>query len=102
MRVTKPIVLGAAALFGLGLTTAVAADTHGDAVSALAHQSKALIGQARGDAISALAKTNGKAGAAHGDAVSVIARNHDAVAAHSTGAMRTNHGGAVSAAAKKQ
>jgi hypothetical protein len=114
MRVTKPVVLGVATLLGLGLTTAVAADTHGAAVSALAHQSKALTGEARGDAISALAKTNGKAAAAaavtalttardaHGDAVSTIASDQSAVAAHTTGAMKTNHGGAVSAAARKR
>ena len=33
MRVTKPIVFGVVALFGLGLTTALAADTHGAARS---------------------------------------------------------------------
>jgi len=110
MRVSKPIVLGAAALFGLGLTTAFAADTHGAAVSALAHQSKAsLSGMAFGDAISDLAKTNGKAGATlattkatdrlnHGEAVSAVATT-DATAAHTTGAKKTNHGGAVSVAA---
>ena len=119
MRLSKPIVLGAAALFGLGLTTAVAADTHGDAVSAAANQAKALIGEARGDAVSAVANLTGKAhsqagatnatkastttnGDTHGDAVSAIARNQDLTAAHTTGAMKTNHGGAVSAAAQKR
>ena len=114
MRVTKPVVLGIAALFGLGLTTAVAADTHGAAVSNLAHQSKALIGEMRGDIISAFAKiktpvaaapvaaANTNARDAHGDAVSAIAGTHSAVAAHTTGAMKTNHGGAVNAAAQKR
>jgi hypothetical protein len=112
MRVSKPIVLGAAALLGLGLTTAVAADTHGDAVSAAARNAKALLGEARGDAVSAVANANRKGGPAratinaphplnHGAAVSTVATS-DATAAHTTGAMRTNHGGAVSAAAQKR
>jgi len=115
MRVTKPIVLGAAAVFGLGLTTAVAADTHGDAVSAAASAAKALVGEARGDAVSLIANANGKArsaaaaansnattatnGDTQGDAVSAIAKNQDLTAAHATGAQKVNHGGAVSAAA---
>jgi hypothetical protein len=41
------------------------------------------------------AKTNRDA---HGDAVSMVARS-DATAAHSTGAKKVNHGGAVSVAA---
>lgn len=134
-RVTKPIVLGVAALFGLGLISAAAANTHGEAVSDLAKASKALVGEARGDAISALAKMNGDtrsdtakadavadkaartvdkaarttdkaadkaartAGDAHGDAISLVARNDEATAAHTTGAEKVNHGGAVSAAA---
>ena len=112
MRVTKPIVFGVAALFGLGLTTAFAADTHGAAVSTLAHQSKALLsGTAFGDAISDFAMTNGKAGAAratlnaphpvnHGASVSAVATG-DATAAHN-GAVKPNHGGAVSLAARTQ
>ena len=114
MRVTKPVVLGVAALLGLGVTTAFAADTHGAAVSALAHQSKELLsGKAFGVAISDFAKTNGKAGAApattkaadrlnHGEAVSAIARDQTATAPHTTGAMKTNHGGAVSVTARKR
>jgi hypothetical protein len=115
MRVTKPIVLGAAAVFGLGLTTAVAADTHGDAVSAAASAAKALVGEARGDAVSLIANANGKArsaaaavnanatnGDTQGDAVSAIAKNQDLTAAHPTGAQKVNHGGAVSAAADKR
>ncbi|HYS01814.1 MAG TPA: hypothetical protein VET82_05660, partial [Candidatus Eisenbacteria bacterium] len=42
------------------------------------------------------AKTTGDA---HGDAVSAVARNDEATTAHTTGAQKVNHGGAVSAAA---
>jgi hypothetical protein len=113
MRVTKPIVLGVATVFGLGLTTAFAADNHGAAVSLLAHQSKPLLsGSAFGEAISDFAMTNGKAGAKlattkaadrlnHGEAVSAVATS-EATAAHATGANKVNHGGAVSAAAQKR
>ncbi len=85
----------------IGLTTALAADTHGAAVSALAHQSKELLsGKAFGDVISDFAKTNGKAGAAlattkaadrlnHGEAVSAVATS-TAEAAHA-GATTPNH-----------
>ena len=136
-RVTKPIVLGVAALFGVGLISAAAANnTHGAAVSAVA-KAKAQIGEARGDAVSLVASANGKArsdaakadakadkaaralekaarltdkaadkaakttGDAHGDAGSMVARS-DATAAHTTGAKKVNHGGAVSAVARKQ
>ena len=129
-RVTKPIVLGVAALFGVGLISAAAANnTHGAAVSAVA-KGKAQIGEARGDAVSLVASANGEArsdaakadaiadkaartaekaadkaakttGDAHGDAVSMVARS-DATAAHTTGAKKVNHGGAVSAVARKQ
>jgi hypothetical protein len=97
-------------VFGLGLVTAAAANSHGEAVSNLAKASKALVGEARGDAVSALAKTNGRsdltrAGATErdgqGDTVSAIARG-DATAAHSTGDKAVNHGGAVSAAAHRK
>ena len=77
-RATKPIVLAVSAVFGLGLVTAAAANSHGAAVSALA-------------------KTNGKS--AHGSAVSAIAQS-DATAAHTTGNKAVNHGGAVSTAAR--
>jgi hypothetical protein len=130
-RVTKPIVLGVAALFGLGLISAAAANnTHGKAVSAVA-KAKAQVGEARGDAVSAVASARGEARSdaakadakdakadkaaqiaekvadkaakgdrdAHGDTVSAIARDHDETAAHTTGAKKVNHGGAVSAAA---
>jgi hypothetical protein len=110
-RATKPIVLAASVVFGLGLVTAAAANSHGEAVSALAKASKSLVGEARGDVVSALAKTNGKsdqtkaaatsARDAHGDAVSTIAQS-DATAAHTTGNKTVNHGGAVSAAAQKR
>jgi hypothetical protein len=130
-RVTKPIVLGVAALFGVGLISAAAAN-HGEAVSTVA-KAKAMVGEARGDQVSALAKTNGdiqsdkakadakadkaarntakaareaeqdadkaaKGDRDHGTAVSIVARS-DATAAHTTGAKKVNHGGAVSAAA---
>src|SRR6266853_2041807 len=110
-RATKPVVLAASVVFGLGLVTAAAANSHGEAVSDLAKASKALIGEARGDVVSALAKTNGKsdqtkatgtsAGDVHGDTVSAIAKS-DATAAHTTGDMTVNHGGAVSIAAQKR
>ena len=109
-RATKPIVLVASAVFGLGLVTAAAANSHGEAVSNLAKASKALVGAARGEAISALAKTNGRSDQtkaatterdAQGDTVSAIARG-DATAAHTTGDKTVNHGGAVSAAAHKR
>jgi len=136
-RVTKPIVLGVAALFGVGLISAAAADTHGDGVRKAVIAAKSLVGEARGDAVSLVASANGKArsetakadakadkaaralekaarltdkaadkaakttGDAHGDAVSMVARS-DATAAHTTGAKKVNHGGAVSAVARKQ
>jgi vacuolar-type H+-ATPase subunit H len=133
-RVTKPIVLGVAALFGVGLISAAAPDRHGDAVGKAVVAAKLLVGEARGDAVSLVASANGEArsevakadakadkaaralekaaratdkaadkaaktnGDAHGDAVSMVARS-DATAAHTTGAKKVNHGGAVSAAA---
>ena len=109
-RATKPIVLAASAVFGLGLVTAAAANSHGEAVSDLTKASQALVGEARGDAVSALAKINGrsdrtKTAAAErdgqGDTVSAMARS-DATAAQSTGDKIVNHGGAVSAQAHKR
>lgn len=107
-RATKPIVLAASAVFGLGLVTAAAANSHGEAVSDLAKASKSLVGEARGDVISALAKTNEKSDRTkaattmerdtQGDTVSAVAKS-DAIAAHTTGDKTVNHGGAVSAAA---
>jgi hypothetical protein len=137
-RVTKPIVLGVAALFGVGLISAAAADTHGDAVRKAVIAAKSLAGEARGDAVSLVASATGEARSdaakadaiadkaartaekaadkaartadkaadkaaktnrdAHGDAVSMVARS-DATAAHTTGAKKVNHGGAVSVAA---
>lgn len=111
--VTKPIVLAVAGVLGVGLVTAAAADSHGVAVSALA-KSKTLTGMAHGKAVSALATTNGrgangsstngggaKANDAHGDAVQLIAAG-STVAAHTKGAMKSNHGGAVIIAAHKR
>src|SRR5207302_6056347 len=92
-RATKPIVLAVSVVFGLGMATAAAANSHGKAVSDLARASTALVGEARGDAVSALAKTNGRSDRTkpaaterdgQGDAVSAIARS-EATAAHSTG-----------------
>jgi hypothetical protein len=108
-RATKPIVLAASAVFGLGLVTAAAANTHGEAVSNLA-KTTTLVGAARGEAISALARTNGRSDRTkpaaterdgQGDAVSAVAKDHDATLAHKTGS-KPNHGGAVSAAADKR
>ena len=117
-RATKPIVLAVSAVFGLGLVTAAAANSHGAAVSALAKASKSLVGEARGDVISALAKTNGKSDRTQagtmatqaaatterdtqGDNVSTVAQSN-ATAAHTTGDKTVNHGGAVSTAAHKR
>ena len=124
-RVTKPIVLAAAALFGLGLMSAVAAETnkdaHGDAVRQAVLAAKSLKGEARGEKVSAVASANGEARSdtakadatadkadsdeaaegdrdGHGDAVSMVAKS-DATAAHPKGKKKVNHGGAVSAAA---
>jgi hypothetical protein len=103
--------LGVSAVFGLGLVTAAAANSHGEAVSDLAHASKALVGAARGEAISTLAKTNGKSDRTktaaterdgQGDTVSAIARG-DTTATHPAGDKTVStHGGAVSAAAHKK
>ena len=110
-RATKPIVLAASAVFGLGLVTAAAANSHGEAVSDLAHASKALVGAARGEAISTLAKTNGKSDRTktaaterdgQGDTVSAMARG-DTTATHPAGDKTVStHGGAVSAAAHRK
>jgi hypothetical protein len=103
-RAIKPIALAASAVLGLGLATAAAADSHGDLVSALAKTSKSLIGEARGDAVSALDQAKAAATTArdtHGDAVSLVAKS-DATAAHTTGNKTVNHGGAVSTAAHKR
>jgi hypothetical protein len=109
-RATKPIVLAVSAVFGLGLVTAAAANSHGEAVSTLATTSKALVGAARGEAISTLATTNGRSDRtptratehdSQGDLVSGIART-DATAAHSTGSNPVNHGGKVSATAHRK
>ena len=127
-RATKPTVLAFSALLGLGLVSAAAAAAHGeavstlakasqtlsseargDAVSALAKSGKALTGEARGDAASTAAKTDAttdsdttESNDSHGDAVSAVASDHSAVAAHTTGAKKVNHGAAVSLVAQKR
>ena len=118
-RVTTPIVLGVSAVFGLGLLTAVAANSTGAAVSHLAKASQTLTGEARGDAASAAAKTEGRtepttadattadasatgSNDSHGDAVSAVARDHTLVAAQANGAKKSNHGGVVSLVARKR
>src|SRR5712691_8860351 len=80
--VTKSIALGLATVFGLGAIAVAAADSHSDAVSKLARMTT-LVGEAKGDAISALAKTQGgshKHPANHGALVSTVARSSDATA----------------------
>jgi len=97
--VTKAIALGLATIFGLGVM-AVAAGS-GNAVSNLA-RTTTLAGEAKGDAISALAKTQGgshKHPANHGATVSAVAKNSDATA---TVNGVTNHGFAVRAVAQKR
>ncbi len=125
----RSIMIAAAAsgLLAVGALSAVAGNSHGKAVSTLA-KTTTLTGEAKGDAISALASAKGEAKSdaakadaeadkaareaekaadkaakgdrdAHGDAVSAVAKNHAATAAHQNGKMQVNHGGAVSAVA---
>jgi hypothetical protein len=118
------VVAAAAGLLAVGAVSAVAGNAHGKAVSTLA-TSTTLKGEARCDAISALASARGEAKSdaarvdaaakakdtdaddtdeatndsdAHGDAVSAVAKS-DATAAHQRGNKTVNHGGAVSAVA---
>ena len=110
------VVAAAAGLLAVGVLSAVAGNAHGKAVSTLA-TSTTLKGEARGDAISALASAKSDAARAdaadvdaddtdeatsdsdaHGDAVSAVAKS-DATAAHQTGNKPVNHGGAFSAVA---
>ncbi len=106
------IAAGAAVLLAVGALTAVAANSHGKAVSTLA-TSTTLKGEARGDAVSALARAKGDAtsdGAnteAKADAATRDAEaDTDAAeteADESTEATETDkdaHGDAVSAVAK--
>jgi len=97
--------------------TAAAADSS-DAVRAAVTTAKSLVGEARGDLVSAAANAEAMAAKtareaeqdldqaakgnkdAHGDMVSMVARNHSAVAAHTNGKKKVNHGGAVSAVAR--
>ena len=110
------VVAAAAGLLAVGVLSAMAGNAHGKAVSTLA-TSTTLKGEARDDAISALASAKSDAARAdatdvdaddtdeatsdsdaHGDAVSAVAKS-DATAAHQTGNKAVNHGGAVSAVA---
>src|SRR5438309_5375183 len=117
------IAAGVAALLAVGALTAVAANSHGKAVSTLA-TGATLKGEAKGDSISTLASVKGETRSdaakvetatrdsesdaeaadadndAHGDAVSAVAKS-DATAAHANGKKKVNHGGAVSEAAEK-
>src|SRR5437868_2844112 len=105
------IAVVATGLLAAGALTALAANSHGNAVSDLA-RGTALTSEAKGDAVSALAGTKSSAkkaaGAdadeandevdsadndAHGDAVSAVAQS-DVTAAHQTGKKKVNHGGA--------
>jgi len=105
---TKSIVLAVSAVFGLGLLTAAAANTHGEAVRTLAKASTALKGDARGDAVSTLAKAGpALAGKTQGDTVSDAARTDtdttpDTPPGTTTGTNESNdpHGDAVSAVAR--
>jgi hypothetical protein len=103
-RVTKPIVLGVAALFGLGLISAAAANnTHGKAVSAVA-KAKVQLGEARGDAVGAVASARGEArsDAARADAkADKAARIAEKVADKAAKGDRDAHGDTVSAVMTK-
>ncbi|TME24846.1 MAG: hypothetical protein E6I68_03980 [Chloroflexi bacterium] len=106
------IAAAAAGLLAVGALTAVAATSHGKPVSDLA-RSTTLSGEAKGDAVNALASTKSDAATnhadateeasedndTHGDAVSAVAKS-DATAAHENGKNKVNHGGAVSAVAR--
>lgn len=106
-RVTKPIVLAAAALFGLGLVSAVAAETnkdaHGDAVRMAVMAAKSQTGEARGDAVSTVASANGetRSDAAKADATAdKAAREAEQDADQAAEGDRDGHGDAVSMVAK--
>jgi hypothetical protein len=117
----RSIIIGVVAtgLLATGALTALAANSHGIAVSDLA-RGTALTSEAKGDAVSAQAGTkssakkaartdadeaNDEAGSgdndAHGDTVSAVAQS-EVTAAHQNGKKKVNHGGAVSAAAHNQ
>src|SRR2546422_2799746 len=100
------VVAAAAGLLAVGALSAVAGNSHGKAVSALA-TSTTLKGEARGDAISALASARGEAksdGAKADKAARVAARAAEASEAEDADeAAETDedaHGDAVSAVAK--
>src|SRR2546421_4622190 len=113
------IAVAAAAVLAVGALTAVVANAHGSSLSRLA-TSTTLKGEAKGDAVSALARATSEpktdvTNAAratdtdvedsdvddnaendeHGDAVSAVAKS-DATAAHENGKKKVNHGRAVS------
>lgn len=96
---TKAIALGVATIFGSGIMAVAAGDSHGDAVSNLA-RTTTLLGEAKGDAISALAMMHGakhKHPANHGALVSAVARSDATATVNGV----TNHGFAVRAVARK-
>ncbi|TME49832.1 MAG: hypothetical protein E6I60_12515 [Chloroflexi bacterium] len=118
------IAVAAAAVLAVGALTAVVANAHGSSLSRLA-TSTTLKGEAKGDAVSALARATSEpktdvttAARAtdtdvedsdvddnadndeHGDVVSAVAKS-DATTAHENGKKKVNHGGAVSEAAEK-
>ena len=90
----RSIMIGAVAtaVLAVGAVSAFASNTHGKAVSHLAGATT-LTGEAKGDAISALARSQG-------DAKSDAAKA-EATTAEATTADRDAHGDAVSAIAKK-
>jgi hypothetical protein len=113
----RSIMIGAVAtaVLAVGAVSAFASNTHGKAVSHLAGATT-LTGEAKGDAISALARSQGDAKSdaakaeattadrdAHGDAVSAIAKKDgdadDTALGNHGKHKKPNHGGAVSVVA---
>jgi len=98
-KVTKAVALGLATIFGLGVMAVAAGDSPGDVVSNLARTTQ-LVGEAKGDAISALAMSQGtthKDPANHGALMSAVARGDATATVNGV----TNHGFAVRAVARK-
>ena len=95
----RSIMIGAVAtaVLAVGAVSAFASNTHGKAVSHLAGATT-LTGEAKGDAISALARSQGDA---KSDAAKAEATTAEATTAEATTADRDAHGDAVSAIAKK-
>ena len=100
----RSIMIGAVAtaVLAVGAVSAFASNTHGKAVSHLAGATT-LTGEAKGDAISALARSQGdaKSDAAKAEATTAEATKAEATKAEATTADRDAHGDAVSAIAKK-